>query len=126
MGYDNLHGLSSACKFFFHTQFSSSSYLVTFKQIHRKNQPNSSQASHKNYCIFSSLFGSFFTETKLLQTSPSSPYPVSLSPNPVQRGRRKVKGGGESVNLLFALFPSVISTFSRGERDENWEGGAGP
>ena len=41
-------------------QFSSSSYLVTFKQNHRKNQANSSQASHKNYSLFSCTFGSFF------------------------------------------------------------------
>jgi len=49
-----------------------------------------------------------------------------------QRESGKVKGRGESVNVLktnpcslFFLSPSVISTSSRGGgREENWEGGA--
>ena len=50
--------------------------LVTFKQAHRKTQPNSSQASHKKH-IFSCTFGNFLNQS----------YPVS--PNKERDANRR-------------------------------------
>jgi hypothetical protein len=72
--------------------------LVTFKQAHRKTQPNSSQASHKKH-NFSCTFGSFPN-----QSLPC--FPVTGS-----RTKRETQTGGETAG---------------GERDENWEWGADP
>ena len=82
--------------------------LVTVKNAHRKTQPISSQSSHKKH-IFSYTFGSFLREIKIPKQDPTSPYPVSLSPDPAQREWRKPQTGGETVGW---------------ERDENWGWGA--
>jgi len=49
-----------------------------------------------------------------------------------QRERGKVKRGGGSVNVLkinpcsfFFQVPALSIQVARGEREENWEGGAG-
>jgi len=70
--------------------------------------------------------------------SKKQPLPVTPSPNPAtisrveaQRERGKVKGG-ESVNVLkinpcsfFFQVPALSEQVAGGEREENWEGGAG-
>ena len=56
------------------------------------------------------------------QTSPNFPIQsLPCFPVPESSAKRETqsKKGGESVNLLFALFTSVISAFSRGR--EGWE-----
>jgi len=65
--------------------------LVTVKNAHRKTQPISSQSSHKKH-IYCCTFGSFLREIKIPKQDPTSPYPVSPSPDPAQREWREQEG----------------------------------
>jgi len=92
----SLFNLSSACislfnLSFFHIPSFLLHILVTVKNAHRKTQPISSQSSHKKH-IFSCTFGSFLREIKIPKQDPTSPYPVSPSPDPAQREWHKQEG----------------------------------
>jgi len=56
----------------------------------KPNQFHHNQAIKKH--IFSCTFGSFLREIKIPKQDPTSPYPVSSSPDPAQREWRKQKG----------------------------------
>jgi len=65
--------------------------LVTVKNAHRKTQPIASQSSHKKH-IVSCTFDNCFREIKIPKQDPTSPYPVSPSPDPAQREWREQEG----------------------------------
>jgi hypothetical protein len=65
--------------------------LVIVKNAHRKTQAISSQSSHKKH-IYCCTFGSFLREIKNPKQDPTSPYPVSPSPDPAQREWREQEG----------------------------------